>query len=248
MKYGIIYCGYNTEEYIHDSLAPWIERKDCVISAVSVPFNEYYLQEFYEDNTTLILHEYFEAGKIAHLTTFPRFIKEHEARNLALQKIEESINAYFLVDSDEVYTKENIDKIFEFVDQNPACWYKLSLKNFVFDKETFLEEPFCPPRIFRKSFLGLSNPSFCWDNDVVYHHKDGNLHQNQIPFVDIPKEVAWVDHYTWLNNEISRRKVRYQQDHFKGTCSYAWDEKLGLTFNEEYFTLNNVPKPNIRKV
>lgn len=241
MKYGIIYCGYNTEEYIHDSLAPWIERKDCVISAVSVPFNEYYLQEFYEDNTTLILHDYFDAGYISHLTTFPRFIKEHDARNLALRKINEPVDFYFVVDSDEKYTKENIDDIFKFVEENPVCWYKVALKNFVFDKNTYLKEPFSPPRIFRTNFLGFSRPTFCWDNDMVYNNKEGQFTQNQLSGLQIPKEVAWVNHYSWLNNKISERKVQYQKS--RGwQCSYDWKEGEGLIFSEEYYKDKQLPE------
>lgn len=245
MKYGIIYCGYNTEEYIHDSLAPWIERKDCIISAVSVPFNEYCLQEFYEDNTTLILHDYFDAGKINYLTTFPRFIKEHDARNFALRKIKEPVDAYILVDSDECYTKENIDNIFKFVEENPACWYRVSLKNFVFDKSTYLAEAFMPPRIFRANFLGFKNPYFCWDNDMMYIHQTGQIHQYQISCVEIPKEVAWVNHYTWMNNETSKRKVAYQKT--RGwVCSYGWDDEKGLIFNEDYY--KGKEKPELEKL
>lgn len=242
MKYGIIYCGYNTEEYIHESLAPWVGREDCVISAVSVPFNEYSQQEFYEDRTTLILHNYLNEKKIGYLTTFPRFIKEHEARNLALRKIKEPVDAYFLVDSDEVYSKEDITRIFEFVETNPVCWYSVALRNFVFDTNTYLEEPFTPPRIFRTNFLGLTNPSFVWDNDMTYNHQEGRFVHTSIVGLDIPKEVAWVDHYSWLNNPISQRKVKYQTAHFKGICSYAWDEEKGLIFNEEYYKDKEKPK------
>ena len=41
LKYGIIYCGYNTEEYIVDSITPFLDRDNFVVSAVSVPFEEY---------------------------------------------------------------------------------------------------------------------------------------------------------------------------------------------------------------
>jgi len=245
MKYGIIFCGYNTEDYIKDSLAPWIGRDDCVISAVSIPFQEYSRQVFFEDKTIEILHEHFNRGEIQHLTTFPRFIKEHEARNLALRKIKEPVDAYFLVDSDEIYTKENIERIFEFVETNPMCWYKVALRNFVFDKDTYLEEPFTPPRIFRTNFLGLNTPSFSWDNDMTYNHQEGQFSHNQIPFLEIPKEVAWVDHYTWLSNSLSKRKLQYQMAHFQGVCSFDWDEEKGLIFNEAYY--KNIPKPKLLK-
>ena len=246
MKYGIIFCGYNTEEFVRDSLNPWVERDDCIISAISVPFAEYSRQEFFEDKTIEILHEYKNRGEIKYLTTFPRFIKEHEARNMALSKFrKDDIDAYFLVDSDEIYKREEIDAIFDFVKNNPACWYKVSLKNYVFDKKTYLEQPFCPPRIFRNSFDRYCGPIFCWDNDMAYWNGSENSHINSIPFLEIPREVAWVNHYSWLNNEISKRKVKYQNDHFGGTCSFAWDKEKGLVFNEEYYKHLNAKIPNL---
>ena len=40
-KYGIIYCGFNTEEYVLQSIEPFLNKDNYFVSAVSVPFEEY---------------------------------------------------------------------------------------------------------------------------------------------------------------------------------------------------------------
>ena len=55
MKIGVIYCGYNTIEYVEDSITPWLELKDkhnIYISAISSPFEEFPNEGVIEDGTT----------------------------------------------------------------------------------------------------------------------------------------------------------------------------------------------------
>ncbi len=54
-KYGIIYCGFNTEDYILKSIEPFLNRENYFVSAVSVPFKEYKDIAELEDNSTNIL-------------------------------------------------------------------------------------------------------------------------------------------------------------------------------------------------
>lgn len=252
MKFGILFCGYNCENYVKDSLAPFLGREDCVISAVSVPFEEYRQQEFFEDNTTKILHEYSSVRKIANLVVMPRFIRENQARNLALEHLKrEKVDAVFLVDGDEIYTTEQIDAIFDFVRNDDSVWYRLCLKNFVFDREHYLEEPFTPPRIFKTKVRNFTMGDFYHDNDMMYWHNAfaAGVRYDQIEETKtIPKEIAWVDHYSWLSDEIGKRKVFYQRE--RGwISSYEWDEEKDcLTFNEEYYKVTGQQKPRVLKV
>lgn len=251
MKYGLLLTAYNVEPYIHDVLRPFLGRENFVISAVSVPFAEYRQQDFYEDDTIGILEEYRNRGEIEYLTIFPRFIKEHDARNLALDKLKkENVDCVILWDGDECASKEEIDKILSFVESDNDVWYRLCLKNFVFDKEHYLEDPFAPPRIFRAETSQWKLNSFYWDNDVAYFNK---LNGGTVKYDDIlsnktiPKEVAWIDHYSWLSDKIGERKVKYQTQRWgEGGCSYAWDEEENkLIFNDKYYQKSGLEKPRI---
>ena len=249
MRFGIIFCGFNVEKYVEASLKNFIGRKDFFISAVSVPFSEYAQQSKFVDNTTNILIEYKKEGKISELVTEPHFIVESNARNLALNALSQyNVDYYWMVDGDEIYTDENIDAIVNYVENSSKFWYSVSLKNFVFDKKTHLEEPFCPPRIFPSYKYGFFDPQFYWDNDLVYSKIGSTETCNFRSFSNeaIPKEVAWVDHYTWLNDEIGQRKVKYQIDHF-GHCSFKWVEDH-LEFVEIYFQKTGEKKPVLVKI
>lgn len=251
MKIGILFCGYNSEEYVEKSLSSFLNKDEFVISAVSVPFLEYKHQDPFEDDTTNILRRYLEEGKIHYLVDFPKFIKEAEARDLALDYLlTEGVDYFWLVDADEVYSEENIKKIKNYVQKNDASWYSISLKNYVFDKQHFLDEPFCPPRIFKVNCDNkFFEPRFIWDNDIIYQSRDLDIrHYSELPHLNIPKNVAWVDHYSWMNDNIGERKVKYQQSHF-GHCSFKWDE-VGkqLKFDENYFKKNGIPIPKVNSL
>ena len=61
----------------------------------------------------------------------------------------------------------------------------------------------------------------------------------------IGQNVAWIRHYTWLNNERSKKKVEYQKA--RGwTCSYEWDyNENKLKFNAEYYKKEKLPFPHV---
>jgi len=246
MKFGIIYCGYNVSEYIRDSLQNFVDDQDFVISAVSVPFKEYEKQQLSTDDSTHILRDYLSEGKIKYLVDAPKYILESEARNLALQNLEkDNVDYYWLVDGDEIYSKRDIFSIKTYVEKTKSFWYKVCLKNFVFDKNTYMEEPFCPPRIFTRLKGGYFNPKFYWDNDIEYQ-KVGftiNFSYKTITHRVIPQDVAWVNHYTWLDNEASKSKCEYQLSHF-GHSSFKWEDGH-LKFDDSYFKKTGEKKPNL---
>ena len=262
LKYGIIYCGYNTEEYIVDSITPFLDRDNFVVSAVSVPFEEYKDVDDFKDNTTDILRELVEQRKLKYLVDKPAFIKEHDARNLALQSLAKyNIDYIWLVDSDEIYTKKQIDDICKYVKSSGANFFSLSLKNFVFDKKHYLEQPFCPPRIFKTKVADSPLTAFYWDNDGSYMCS-GRLMAWGQEFISaqalsykqlgeleaVPADIAFIDHYSWLNNEIGKRKVAYQLKHF-GHCGYKWnDEQKCLEFDEEFHKKNNENIPTVKAI
>ena len=246
---GILFCGYNTEEYVKQSLSSFIGKDNFIISAVSVPFAEYADQDDFEDETTNILRTFYEKGKIHNLVTTPRFISEADARNLALDYLlKEKVDYIWLVDADEIYTDENISNICQFIENDSEnFWWRLCLKNFVFGKETYMEEPFTPPRIYMTEPMGFRHPIFYWDNDISYISMQtfGRISQDSLSSATVPKETAWVDHYSWMNDQIGKRKVEYQQKHF-GHCSFKWNEQESkLQFDESYFEKTKEQKPKL---
>ena len=83
-KYGIIYCGYNTEDYVLRSIEPFLNRDNYIVSAVSVPFKEYKGIDELHDHTTDLLRELVEQKKLKYLVDSPQYVSEAEARNFAL--------------------------------------------------------------------------------------------------------------------------------------------------------------------
>ena len=252
-KYGIIYCGYNTEDYVLKSIEPFLNRDNHIVSAVSVPFKEYKGIDTLHDHTTDLLRELVEQKKLKYLVDSPQYVTEAEARNFALFYLKKyNIDYVWLVDSDEFYTEEHINKIEEYVESSNKNLFKLSLKNHVFDLDHYLEEPFCPPRIFKTNIKdNLFLEGFYWDNDICYRKgedKGSMISYEGIEDLEIiPKEVAYIPHYTWLNDRIGKRKVEYQHRHF-GHCGYKWNnDKHCLEFDESFHEKHNIPIPKVTK-
>jgi len=128
-------------------------------------------------------------------------------------------------------------------------WFRLSLKNYVFDTSTYLADPFTPPRIHRVNIRGYRAHSFWDDNNVLYC---GTITRDlkrdvDFPSLTVPKGVAWIRHDSWLNDSRSRRKIEYQVNGRKWpSCSFAWDDsKGGLIWNEAHFARIGQPIPEV---
>tara|TARA_A100001201_G_scaffold39449_3_gene41150 strand:+ start:2780 stop:3538 length:759 start_codon:yes stop_codon:yes gene_type:complete len=247
-KYGIIFCAYNTEDYVLKSIEPFLKRDNHIVSAVSVPFKEYKGIDCLHDHTTDLLRELVEQRKLKYLVDAPQYVSEAEARNNALFYLKKyDLDYIWLVDSDELYTEEHIQKIEEYVESSNKNLFKISLKNHVFDLDHYLEEPFCPPRIFKTNINNaIKMAGFYWDNDMCYEYNGQMISYENMELEVIPKEVAYIPHYTWLNDRIGKRKVEYQHKHF-GHCSYKWNhEKHCLEFDESFHKKHNIPIPKVK--
>ena len=89
---------------------------------------------------------------------------------------------------------------------------------------------------------------FYWDNDMSYEYNGQMISYENMELETIPKEVAYIPHYTWLNDRIGKRKVEYQHKHF-GHCSYKWNhEKHCLEFDESFYKKMNQPIHKVKKV
>lgn len=246
MKIGVLATGYNCEEYFDQVLEPWLQYKDkhgdLVISAVSALFKEYTTNT--RDKTQSLMAQAFQTKKIDDLVIPTGTFDEATARNLALTPLlNQGVDYVILLDFDEVYTLEQIEKIVSFVQQNEfTTWFKIRFKNYVIDKEHYVDD-FCPPRIF--STNGLAD--FYYDNDVHYYTDGGKTSYKSFPSMEIPRSIAFVKHYSWCGTpERLKQKVDYQLKHFNGICSYRWDENTQkLALSHDFYQKCNVPVPTI---
>lgn len=269
MKIGILYCAYNCAEYLEKSLYPWIEVKEkhalghnYIISAVSVPFEEYRDIVLTPDDTTEKLKFLADSGKIDNLVSEPKYVKEHIARNSALQfLLKADVDYVILWDGDECPQVKQLEAIIAFALRDSyITWFAVSYKNFVFDEKTFMVEPFMPPRIFKVFSNGYRLKEFYWDNDIHYVENTGDQFKvitegktdaqlfakselfeekksyKNMSSATIPDGVAWINHYSWIDNDKTKAKVEYQNKHFQGRCSFSVNKSSNkLEFNEIYY-------------
>ncbi len=243
------------EEYLMDALTPWaLARKEklggheFVICAISLPFKDFPFDGY--DSTTASLRANEVHGSIDKLITEPKFISETEARGMALKYLVEQGCTYLIqADADEIPTKKDIENIIKFISKHEyADWFRLSLKNYVFDKKTYLVEPFQPARIHKvHNCGGYIAAGFHQDNNIYYErpwNKERILDIN-MSNMTIPQNLVWIKHLSWISDERSRKKCEYQIKRW-GKCSFAWDDsKGGLIFNEKYYTDSGKSFPEI---
>jgi len=263
MKLGILFCSYNCEDQLDRCLEPWLTIRDSfaktgkvapLICAVSTPFESFPILSPDENNpTAAILSQKAKSGQIDQLFFSQKPTKETEARTWALTWLKDhDCDEILLLDSDEFWTVDQILRTLDFVQANPYIgWFRVAYKNLVFSPNQYLASPFCPPRIFRMSTFGCVASHFYDDNNLMYKKinvPDFFVADKEVGNMTIPPSVAWVKHETWLNDDRSRRKARYQQTRWAKPvgfgCSFAWDPAQGgLIWNEEYFQLSGLPKP-----
>lgn len=254
MKIGILGCGYACETYIDKVFAPWKELKNdnLIISCVSAQFKEYEDLNIHLDNkaTENKLNQYLLDGTIHSLVVPNEAMDEATARNCALKYLLALKCDYiWLLDfADEVYTTKEIIKTINYIEQEPfITWFRIEFKNLVFSEKTYVDG-FRPPRIFK-----VRNPnnfilnSFYYDNDVVYYNSEVSNSYKDFSSLIIPKNICNPLHYTWLDNESSKNKIKYQEKRWGvNGCSFKWDNRL--KWNEEYYKKTNQPIPTLLNV
>lgn len=258
MKIGVLICGYDCEKEIVSVLTPWQTARvskmgghDFILSMVHGQFTE-----CASDN--IVIPNWAPKARLDYITSPTEPGSEAFMRNLALRPLlEQNCDYIWLVDADEYYTVSDIHEIMNFVVLSKwESWFRLSFKNYVFTRSQYLSTAFTPPRIFKNKTNGYQIKEFHYDNDIVYRGTivDGNAFVNKevnytdLPSKTIPKNIAWVRHESWLNNERSKAKVAYQEKHFAhgAGCSFAWDDVMGLVWNDNYFNKTGQPIPTLK--
>jgi hypothetical protein len=244
MKIGILLSAYNSENYIDRCLEPWFNLKkelEITIGCNSGMYKEYIDLGFKPKNKgTLTKLVNYDLDFL--VSTGPNaLLGENDSKNSVLHKLKNLCDIAWIVDSDEFYTENDIKSIVNYINQTPEFdWYSINFKNYTFTEKTFING-FCPPRIFRTNRNGGIN-EFYFDNHILYN--DGDIFENK-PNRSIPRSIAWVEHYSWLNNNLtSREKIKYQNQRFGGQCAFRWNEETKtLELIKEFYYSRNIEPP-----
>ena len=244
MKIGILLSAYNSEEYIDECLRPWINLKnefDITIGCNSGMYKEYINFGFRPKNketlTKLINYEL----DFLITTGIKSLFGENDSKNNVLHVLKNNCDLVWIVDSDELYSETDIKNIINYIKETHEFdWYSINFKNYTFTEKTFIDG-FCPPRIFRTDRNGGIN-KFYFDNHILYN--DGDIFENKSNR-SIPRNVAWIDHYSWLNKDSrSIEKIEYQNQRFGGECAFRWNKDTkSLELIKEFYYNRNIEPP-----
>lgn len=244
MKIGVLLTVYNCENYIKECLDPWFEimnHHEVIISANSGMFSDYYnLGIPYRNQKTLDILSGYDIDFLI-TTKGKNLLGEDESRNLCLNFLKKnSCDLVWVLDGDEAYTKNQILDILDYINNFPECdWYSVNFKNLTIEKNLF--QDYTHERIIRTDRRGGIN-SFYFDNEFTYN--DGT-YLNSALGKEIPKRIAHVKHYSWLDDDIrTKDKIKYQEWRYCGPdgalpvklrCAYSRsNEKDRLEFSEEF--------------
>lgn len=237
MKIGVLLSAYNSENYIDDCLKPWMELKndfDIYFACVSGMYKEYIDFGFKSRNKeTLAKLAKYELDFLISTAGSKCLMDENGSKSAALNALKNQCDLVWILDSDEFYTKEQIKSIINYIKSTPEFdWYSVNFRNSIFEKNLWIDG-FCPPRIFRTDrYDGISH--FYFDNHIIYNN--GEAFDSK-PNCHIPRNIAWVKHYSWLNIDTrSKEKVKYQELRFSGNCGFTWDDvNEKLSFSDNYY-------------
>ena len=247
-KIGLLLTAYNSENYINSCLDPWVKLKEkynIEIAANSGMFSDYKALGFENKNQGTLdkLNQYKFDYFIK--TDDQNLLDEDSSRNKCLNYLinEQNCDLIWVLDADEIYKGLEIENIINYVNKNDALYYSVNFKNYIFTKD--YSSDYSPPRIFwtnRNSGI----KKFHFDNYITYND---NSVSEAFPHHEIPKNIAYVDHYSWLAEDSrTKEKIIYQNKRFAGEenakCAFVWDNNYDcLLFNEDFYQKRNLQKP-----
>ncbi len=243
MKIGVIGCFYGNADLLPEVLRPWVELRrsgmDIVLAGINAQFKEYADLGYANDDhaTRAVLEARRADFDLLVIEETPRM--EHEVRQTLLDFLKtQKVDAVWLLDGDELYTRAEIERIVTYVERVPEFdYYHVHFENVLFDRVRS-RDIFCPPRIIRADRRGGIG-SFLWDNEISF--LDGTTIHDAVPGI-VPKEAAFVKHMTWRTAD-ARKKIAYCLQHF-GYSMFVEDEKTKeIGYNREWFDRFKLPVP-----
>ena len=234
-------------EYIKESVKPWFKFENIKLCAILGRFKG--SEENYPDyELGKPVLDFLKENSIKVIEN-KEFLEEHESRTLGLNYAKENSSDYLiLLGADEIWDINQIKKLLNFVEKNKElAWFSINFKNYFHDKSHYVNEPFSPPRVYKLNYNGLKPSKFYYDDNLLYG--DG-INHIILPSILIPKNLIYVKHYSWLSDERSKRKIKYQTNHFpppkESNCSYKWnDSENRIEFNKNFYQRIGKPLPEI---
>lgn len=263
MNIGIVNISYNCAATIERALSVWkgvsgSNGLNVSVSCQHVCFGETYTLGYpiiSPDGTIATLIRLEEGGIIDKLEihqTFPVF-EQTAWSNCIPFLAAQDLDYLVMVGSDEWWNPDEIKRVFEFIVNNPADYYKINFKNYINPNEYV--DDFIVPRIWSMKRRG--GVKRFWKDDLVVFN-DGCF-DYQTNFIQIPREIAFIEHWSWAlppllldkntyrarNEAFVKRKLAFSATRYS-ICSWKWDDsKSKLVHNDEYYTSRNIPKPVI---
>lgn len=246
---GLILASYNDIKYLPSCLENWIKYRETnplLICCLDVCFAENGSGNS-TDGSIELLTKYKEENKIDFFQILPPGLKEHEARNVGLKfLLEQNCEAIVSIGTDEKFLLKEICQIFNYVKKEEfIAIFKIHYKNYVGDEKHYVNG-FTPSRIWRVNYQDKKIKECFWDDDLKYINKEGvEIIDKNLPSKIIPN--IQIKHLTWLNDERSKRKIAYQNLHFKPYgCGYKWNEKTqSVELNIEHYKNTGQTPPEI---
>jgi hypothetical protein len=267
-RIGVLLTCYNCEEYVDACVDPWLSLKDeynFVIAANSGMFKDYLHLGIKENNEGTLKKLMSKKLDFLVTTSGSNLLDEDYSRDVCLDFLKggrwgrgNSCDLLIVIDGDEIFTEGNIRNIIEYVRNNPNHeGYRISFKNHTFRKGLFIN--YIHDRIFWMNRQGGIN-RFYFDNRFEYvDHATGLSEVRYSDSCEIPKSVAFVDHYSWLENDPrTLDKIKYQNLRYHGInnevpenvrCSYEWNhETSSLQWNKKFYHYRNLEIPVVHEI
>lgn len=246
MKVGVIFAIYNCKEYVDRCLSPWFklrDKHDFILTVTSGRFKDYLdlgiPNKNYQTLKELVKWEF----DFMSVTGGKNLLDEDSSRNRCLDYLKpHGCDLIWLVDGDEFYTEDQIERILDFIKETPEKEaFSLWLKNYTVRVPLFTK--FNRPTIYRNRLYGGIDRFYF---DSYFSFADGIHEIKSLEIFPIPPEIAFVEHYSWLSTDAIKDKIKYQNKRYCGPggdfpeearCSFKWNPDLdNLEFNESFYS------------
>ena len=241
LKIGVLFASYNCADHIDRCFQPWLnlrEELDLVLASTNGRYNISDLKFDYKGNDSLIKLLGKNLDFLVHSTSVNHRWTEEESRTYMLNyMLDRKVDLIFVIDADEFYTEEQIRNILKYVQENSNYdAYNVQFKNYVIKLPYWIEG-------FNKSVIywcdrhgGIK----CFNFDCEIAYNDGTIIQKNTNVNIIPKNIAFVDHYSWLENDPrTKEKTVLQNVKYFGEenlkCAFCYDQNNNLIVNENFY-------------
>ena len=241
LKIGVLFASYNCADHIDRCFQPWLnlrEELNLVLASTNGRYDLSDLKFDYKGNDSLIKLLGKNLDFLVHSTSVNHRWSEEQSRTYMLNyMLDRKVDLIFVIDADEFYTEEQIRNILKYIKENPNYdAYNVQFKNYVIKLPYWIEG-------FNKSVIYWCDRHSgikCFNFDCEIAYNDGTIIQKNTNVNIIPKNIAFVEHYSWLENDPrTKEKTVLQNIKYFGEenlkCSFCYDENNNLIVNENFY-------------